>query len=84
MLGSNIMQSQEVLQIRVHGDLFGDILIGQGFVSWFDQESTQHHSGINRSLALLASEVIVILLIKFMPGDQPAQLDPVVIRIKWQ
>jgi len=75
------MQSQKVLQVRIHGGLFRDILIGQGFVSQLDQQSIQRHSGINRSLALLASEVFGILHIEFPPRNQFAQLEPVIIRV---
>ena len=38
----------------------------------------------NRSLALLASEVIGILQIELTPGNQLTQLDPVIVRIKRQ
>ena len=66
------MQTEEVLQVRVHGNLFGDILIRQGFVSRFDQERSQRHPGVDRSLAFLASEVIGILQIELPPGYQLA------------
>ena len=78
------MQTEEVLKIRVHGNLFGDILIRQGFVSRFDQQSSQRHPGVDRPLAFLASEVLRILQIELPPGNQLAQLDPVIIRIKRQ
>ena len=77
-------KTEEVLQVGVHGNLFGQILIRHSLVMDLDQHRTQCHSGVACSLAFLASEVIRILQIELPPGNKLAQFDPVIIRIKRQ
>lgn len=39
-------KAEEVLQVGIHRDLFGQILIGHAFVVDLDQHRTQRHSGM--------------------------------------
>ena len=78
------MHVQKVLKVQMHGNLSGDVLIGHSLICWLKQQRAQRHSGVDCSLPFLASEVVDILLIKFLPGNQFAQLDSVIIQIHRQ